>query len=217
MATLASIQIGQPESLVPVEGDTSDKPWRTAFYKQRVEGPVLVTRLGLEGDGVADTRVHGGADKAVCCYSVDHFPYWRDRLDEPELGGAAFGENFSIEGLAEHDVCLGDRWRIGGAELEVSQPRQPCWKLARRWRRKQLTLWVQQTGYTGWYVRVAAEGQVAPGDTIELIDRPFSDWTIERANHVMYELRDDLAATEALVGVEPLAESWKRQLRKRTR
>lgn len=215
MAALQSIQIGTPTEYQPVEGDTSDKPWTTGFYKRTVDGPITATRLGLEGDGVADTKNHGGLDKAICCYSADRFPYWRDRLNEPGLGAAAFGENFTFAGITEDDVCLGDRWRIGAAEFEVSQPRQPCWKLARRWRIKELTLWVQQTGYTGWYVRVVTEGEVAPGASVELADRPQAEWTIARANEVMYESTKDRAANEALVAVATLSESWKKQLRKR--
>ncbi|MEQ8849347.1 MOSC domain-containing protein [Botrimarina sp.] len=214
--TLISIQIGQPESREPVAGDTSERPWRTAFYKTPVEGPVRAARLALEGDSVADTRVHGGADKAVCCYSAEHFPYWRERLAEPGLGGAAFGENFTVSGLTEEQVRLGDRWRVGTATFEVSQPRQPCWKLARRWRRKELALWVQQTGYTGWYLRVVAEGHVTAGDEIQLVERPLPVWTIHRANGVMYGEADEREVA-ALVAVGPLAESWKRQLGKRLR
>lgn len=215
MAILQSIQVGQPETREPVPGDTSQKPWRTGFYKRAVDGAINATSGGLAGDAVADTRVHGGPDKAICCYSADRFPYWRERLGEPEFGAAAFGENFTLAGLTEDDVCLGDRWRIGSAEFEVSQPRQPCWKLARRWRIKELTLWVQQVGYTGWYVRVVAEGDVFPGAEVELAGRTQPEWTIARANEVMYVGAEDRAANEALIAVKTLSESWKRQLRKR--
>lgn len=216
MPHVASIQIGHPTDYDPVEGDTSTKPWRTAFYKTPVAGPVVARQLGLEGDSVADTRVHGGPDKAICVYSADHFEYWREDLGlGEEFGPAAFGENFTVEGFAEPDVCIGDRWRVGEAELEVAQPREPCWKLARRWKQKDLTLRVVQTGYTGWYVRVLTEGPVEAGAAIELLDRPEPDWTLERANEVMHHLKDDREAAEALVSLESLAASWKRQLTKR--
>lgn len=140
MPTLVSIQVGKPEHREPVEGDTSTKPWTTAFYKQPVDGPVQVAGAGLEGDGQADLRHHGGPDKAVCVYSAEHFAYWRDDLGfGEEFGGGAFGENFTVAGLDESSVCIGDVWRIGNVELQVTQPRQPCWKLARRWRLKDLT------------------------------------------------------------------------------
>ena len=216
MPRLISIQIGQPRDYEPVEGDTSDKPWRTAFYKEPVAGPIQAKRLGLEGDGVHEVEIHGGVDKALCVYSAEHWPHWREDLGlGDEFGPAAFGENLSIAGLTEADVCLGDRWRIGAAEFEVSQPRQPCWKLARRWKTKDLTLRVQQTGYTGWYVRVVTEGALEAGQPIELVDRPEPDWPLARANRVMYELKDDREATAALISVGVLSESWKEQLKKR--
>lgn len=217
MSRLASVQIGQPQRYEPVEGEASSKGWTTAFFKTPVVGPIAVGPLGLEGDQVAETRVHGGPDKAVCVYSSDRFSHWREDLglSEDEFGRAAFGENFTVMGLDESSVCLGDRWRIGTATFEVSQPRQPCWKLARRWKTKDLTLRVQQTGYTGWYVRVLEEGTVTPGDAIVIAESPLPEWTIKRANKVMYDLKDDAEATAALAAVEPLAGSWKRQLEKR--
>lgn len=214
---LLSIQVGTPQRLEPVEGDTSKKGWTTSFFKQPVDGPVAVARLGLDGDEVTEKRVHGGPDKAVCVYASEHWPYWRDRLDEPAFGEAAFGENFSIQGLTEPNVAIGDVWRIGSAAFQVSQPRQPCWKLARRWKTKQLTLWVQQNGYTGWYLRVLEEGEVAPGDAIAV--EPHTDgprrWTIADANAVMFDGQYDAEATAELAAFEPLANSWKRQLTKR--
>lgn len=215
MGRLVSIQVGKPQELEPIAGDTSRQPWRTAFFKRPVEGPVWAGPEGLEGNAVADTRVHGGPDKAVCVYSAEHWPYWRERLGEPDLGGAAFGENFSVAALAEPGVCLGDRWRVGDARFEVSQPRRPCWKLARRWREKRLTLWVQETGYTGWYLRVIEEGAVTPGDAIDLVERPLPEWTIARANEVMYDPDEDPQRAAELAAVGPLAESWKRELMKR--
>lgn len=216
MPTLASIQIGQPQRFEPVAGEVSNKSWTTAFYKTPVEGPISATAGGLAGDQVAETRVHGGPDKAICVYSADHLAYWREELQRgEEFAAAAFGENFTIEGLTEADVCLGDVWQIGTAEFEISQPRQPCWKLARRWKTKDLTARVQRTGYTGWYLRVTTEGTVTAGDPIRLKASPLAEWTIERANRVMYELKDDREATAALAAVEPLAASWKRQLLKR--
>lgn len=215
MPHLSSIQIGSPQRYEPVVGETSKKGWTTAFFKRPIEGRVNVGRLGLEGDEVAEKRVHGGPDKAVCVYSADHFAHWRADLAEPTLGAAGFGENFTVEDLSEETVCLGDRWRIGTAEFEVSQPRQPCWKLARRWKTKDLTLRVQQNGYTGWYLRVVTEGTITPGDAIEIVSSPLPEWTIARANRVMYELKDDTTATAELAAIEPLAGSWKRQLLKR--
>ena len=211
MAQLLSIQIGRPQDLAPTPDDLSHKPWRTAFYKQPIEGPIAVGKLGLEGDDVADRRVHGGVDKAICVYSAEHFPYWRYELGfGSEFTGGAFGENFTLAELTEGDVCIGDVWRIGSATLQVSQPRQPCWKLARRWKVKDLTLRVIQNGYTGWYLRVLTEGEVEPGAEIALDDRPHADWPLTRANQVMYDKAS--ADKESLARVPALSTSWHEQL-----
>src|SRR5690606_8606076 len=106
-------------------------------------------------------------------------------LNKPELRPGAFGENFTVKGLTEAAICVGDRWRVGGqAVVEVSQPRQPCWKLARRWGIKTLALHVQKTGRTGWYFRTLVEGMVAPDMYLQLIERPHPAWTVERANQI---------------------------------
>ena len=137
-----------------------------------IEGPVAFTALGAAGDEQADRVNHGGPDKAILAYSAEHYREWRTELDRPELPFGAFGENVTIAGLTEADMCIGDRWWAGDVLFEVSQPRQPCWKLARRWRVKSLPAKVIQTGRTGWYLRVLADGELRAGAELELIDRP---------------------------------------------
>jgi MOSC domain-containing protein YiiM len=176
---LLSIQVGPPRSFgIPGASDPMDRPWTTGFYKEPTVGPVLVGRTNLEGDGQADLVNHGGPDKAVLAYSADHYPAWRSELAKPDLPFGAFGENFTVVGQTEADVCIGDRWTVGEVRLEVSQPRLPCWKLARRWRIKDLALRVDRTGRSGWYFRVLAEGQVTTGQSWRLEERPFPDWTV---------------------------------------
>lgn len=210
-----SIQIGKPQRREATEGDLSDKPWETAFYKSPIEGLVRVKQLGLEGDGQADLVNHGGADKAICVYPSQYIPYWREELGIKEIGPGAFGENFTVADLTEEEVCIGDIWRAGSTEVQVSQPRQPCWKLARRWQVKDLALRVVQNGYTGWYLRVLQEGQVSPDDSIELLNRPEPTWTIARANEVMHHQKDDRDAASELAAVVLLSESWRLELTKR--
>lgn len=170
---LASIQVSLPRSFGQ-EGaaDPMDRPWTTGFFKEPVSSAVRLGLINLEGDGQADLVHHGGTDKAVLAYSAEHYPGWRQSMNNPSLPFGAFGENFTITGLTEADVCIGDIWQVGDeAVLEVSQPRQPCWKLARRWRIKSLALDVQQTGRTGWYFRVLTEGIVAAGMRLVLLFR----------------------------------------------
>lgn len=211
---LASLQIGKVESLGSVNAaDPMDRDWITAFLKKPVMNPVWASKLGLEGDQQADRENHGGVDKAICAYSSDHFPYWRKELGADDLGYGAFGENFSVTGLTEDQICLGDRWLLGqGLLLEVSQPRSPCWKLARRWKTKNLVQRVQETGKTGWYFRVIQPEFACAGTAMQLVERPFPEWTVTRANQVMYQHKSDRARTEALYSVPTLSASWQTTL-----
>ncbi len=190
-------------------------PWTSGFSKEPVAGPVRVTAANLDGDGQADLENHGGPDKAVCVYSADHLPYWAEHLGLTEMTFGAFGENFTLGNLVEPGVCIGDVWEIGSAVFQVSQPRQPCWKLARRWRVKTLAAQVQQTGFTGWYFRVLAEGIVEAGQTLRLADRPCPEWTVARANRVMHIDKDDHRQAAELATLPWLAASWRHQLDKR--
>ncbi|WP_397570319.1 MOSC domain-containing protein [Schlesneria sp. T3-172] len=213
---LQSIQVGLPRKM-GLEGatDPMDRPWTSGFQKSPVPGPVRVGSTNVEGDGQADLEHHGGPDKAVLAYSADHYAQWRQVLQKPNLPFGAFGENFTIAGLNETTVCVGDIWQLGDVRLQVSQPRQPCWKLARRWRIKTLALQVQESGRTGWYFRVLTEGMITPGLGFHLQDRPYPDWTIERSNRIMHFEKDDLRAAAELAALAPLATSWKSTLTKR--
>lgn len=193
-------------------GEWWDKPWTTGFYKQPVLGDIWLGYEGLKGDQQADRRYHGGPEKAVCVYASEHLPYWQQQLGLPDLPHGAFGENFTVSGLLESDVCIGDRYQIGQAVVQVSQPRQPCWKLARRWQVKDLTVQVERTGYTGFYFRVIKHGTVAAGETFTLVERPFPQWTIALANEIMHHRRADKAAARELAECPLLSSSWKDSL-----
>ena len=204
-----SIQVALPKEFAGAGVDPMERTWRTGFFKQPVFGAVRVTRTNLAGDGQADLENHGGFDKAVCVYPADHYAWWREELDERQLPYGAFGENFSIRGLDETLVCIGDVWAAADVRFQVSQPRVPCWKLARRWRRKELPAIVLQTGRTGWYFRVLQEGHVVAGERLALAERLHPDWTIERANRVMHREKHDLEAAAALAALPQLAQSWR--------
>lgn len=214
---LASIQVSLPRSFGQ-EGaaDPMDRPWTTGFFKEPVLGPLRLGLTNLEGDGQADRLHHGGPDKAVLAYSAEHYPLWRQSLNQPALPFGAFGENFTVTGLTEADVCIGDTWLVGDeVVVQVSQPRQPCWKLARRWRIKSLALDVQQTGRTGWYFRVLSEGTVTAGMRFVLHDRPHPDWTVARANQVMHVDKRNIAAAQELAAISLLSENWQATLSRR--
>jgi MOSC domain-containing protein YiiM len=215
-ATLCSIQIGSPQDY-GFEGaaDPHDMPWKTGFFKTPIDGPVFVSATNLAGDGQADLKNHGGIDKAVLAYSADHYPSWRKELRIPDMPFGAFGENLSVAGLSEQLVYIGDIFRVGTVTFEVSQPRQPCWKLGRRWRRHEPTGLVVRNGRSGWYLRVLEEGWIAARMSVELIARPNPAWSIARANEILHHRRTDLPLTLALANVPGLAASWVEELRER--
>jgi MOSC domain-containing protein YiiM len=176
---LASIHVGMPAQLGGADGE---RAWVSGIFKTPVSGPIWLGRLNLAGDGQADLRVHGGPDKAVLAYSADHYPFWTGRLPGVDFPYGAFGENFTIAGLTEDSVCIDDVYRVGDAAIYVTQPRQPCWKLARKLGTKEIGPLVIGTGYTGWYFGVMHEGFVRTGDRLTLIHRPNPNWTIRRVN-----------------------------------
>ena len=210
---IVSIQVGQPAVHgQPGAAEPIDQPWRTGFYKQPVVGPVWLGRTNLAGDGQANLRVHGGPDKAVLSYAARHYPAWRTELNMPDLPYGAFAENFTVSSLDEQSVCLGDVYAIGQARVEVSQPRQPCANITRRWKLPGLTERVEATGRHGWYARVLDEGEVAPGDRIVLIERPFPEWTVARAFRVMRQRTVERDEAAALRDVPTLSDSWRKTL-----
>lgn len=217
-AILLSIHVGMPKSYGRDGAtDPHDLPWTTGFYKSPVSGPVYTGAENLAGDGQADPKHHGGVDKAVLVYSAGHYQKWRDELALPDLPFGAFGENFTISGLSEELLCIGDKLRIGPAAFEVSQPRQPCWKLARRWRIHELPGYVVTSGRTGWYLRVIEEGHVEAGLPVALIERPNPDWTLARANQIMHHRKSDLHAALELAAVPGISNAWARELSERAR
>jgi MOSC domain-containing protein YiiM len=192
-----------------------DMAWTTGFFKSPVEGAVFVNFTNLAGDGQADLKNHGGVDKALLAYSADHYPKWREELPMPGMPYGAFGENLTIGGWDESSVYIGDICRIGKVTFEVSQPRQPCWKLARRWRMHELTALVVNNGRSGWYLRVLEEGSIEAQMEAVLLERPNPDWSIARANKILHHCKTDLALTLQLANVPSLALSWVKELQER--
>jgi MOSC domain-containing protein YiiM len=216
MPTIVSIQVGRPQTFDyerPADGRSSR--WTTAFFKSPVRGAVQVAELGLTGDEQADRKSHGGIDKAVLAYSADHYAYWRAHLALPDMPFGGFGENLTIADLDENGVCIGDRWRAGAVLFEVSQPRQPCWKMGRRWRMPDLPKQVIRNGKSGWYLRVLDEGQLSAGTQIEFVLRPRPEWTIARAIRLLYHEPDNIAGLKELANVPELSHAWREELLER--
>ena len=215
-ATLVSVQVGEPRTYeTPPLYTKRPAPWRSGFVKEPVSGPVMLAHLNLAGDGQADLDAHGGRDKAVNVYPSEHYAHWIGQQVLSALDAGRFGENFTVQGLLESEVCIGDRFRIGSATVEVSQPRQPCWKLAHFIGRADMVKRVIAAGRTGWYFRVLEPGAVEAGTAIELLERPFPRWTLEEANRLMHRDRGDGAGAAALAECPSLSESWRRSFQRR--
>lgn len=205
--------------LIVSVGSVGDLPYRdrsvrSAFVKTPVAEVVAVTRLGLRGDEQGDRGNHGGPDKAICVFPAEHYPYYEQLLDR-RLTRPAFGENLTTSGLTEDNLCIGDLLRIGTALVQVSLPRNPCFKLAARHGVKQLAVWFERSGRTGWYLRVLEPGQLRAGCSIELADRRHPRATVGEANRVMHHDTRDGPAIRALLALPELADTWRRTFERR--
>jgi MOSC domain-containing protein YiiM len=194
---------------------------RSAIAKVPLEGPVKIGFLGVEGDEQADLSVHGGPDKALHHYPADHYVHWGTlAVDHPLLNApGAFGENISTYGLVEDAVCIGDRFRLGTALLEISQPRQPCWKQGERMEWTTLPKMMIRERRSGWYYRVIEEGAGEAGDELALVDRPFPDWTVKRVFGLVIagDHKLDPRPLAMLARVEPLCAEWRARAEELTR
>ncbi|HEX7784067.1 MAG TPA: MOSC domain-containing protein [Sphingobium sp.] len=187
----------------------------SAIAKTPVAGPLRIGWLGLEGDAVADRLHHGGWDKAIHLYPQDHYPFWKARNPGHALleTVGAFGENIASSGLTESGICVGDRFSLGSAIVEVSHGRQPCWKLDHRFGARDVMATIVKTARCGIYFRVIQEGEAdAMRDTsMDLIDRPQPEWTVERIFRLLIGggHRADPAAVRELAVMPLLAEAWR--------
>ena len=188
---------------------------RSAIGKRAVAGRVAITPLGLAGDAQADMVHHGGPDKALHHYPRDHYPFWREVVGDLALLAqpGAFGENISTHGLTEGEVCLGDRFRLGTALIEVSHGRQPCWKQGHAFAAPKVTAMIVANTRSGWYYRVIEPGEAAAGDDFALVDRVRPQWSVAR----MFGLviggghKTEATALRDLVAEPLLAGSWRRR------
>jgi len=168
MPRVVSVNVGLPRQISVRRG----RPLMSSIVKDPVEGRVRATGANLEGDKQADLTVHGGADKAVYAYAIEDIAWWSELLERPEVGAGWFGENLTTEGLDVTGSVVGERWRIGEAEFEVSQPRLPCAKLGIRFGEPRMVRGFARVSRPGAYLRIIAEGTVGAGDEIELLHRP---------------------------------------------
>lgn len=215
---LVSVNVGMPREVV----------WHgigvtTGIFKYPVQGRVPLRRLNLKGDRQADLTVHGGADKAVYCYPLRHFSYWTQELPGRDLPMGTFGENFTIDsasqnGLPENSICIGDRFSVGSAEVVVTQPRLPCYKLGLRFQMDDMVKRFLASGRTGFYVAVVREGDVGAGDEITEVARDTNAVPVSEITRLYVAKRyseGDAGVVQQALKVSALPESWKAYFRER--
>jgi MOSC domain-containing protein YiiM len=201
---LVSVNVGLPQEVI-----WKGKTVTTGIFKEPVEERVKVRFLNLDGDRQADLTVHGGLDKAIYVYPVEHYEYWRGELPEMELPWGMFGENLTTVGLLEDSVNIGDRFRIGTAEVMVTQPRMPCYKLGIKFGRANMVKQFLDSRLTGFYFSVLQEGEVGVGDAMELISRDENNVTVADITRLYVRQRDDLQMLQRAAQVKALPDGWR--------
>jgi len=208
--TILQLRTGRLQAL-------ADTGATTGIYKQKVEAAFL-SETGLEQDEQGDTRHHGGSEKALHHFASDHYTRLQQILPAHAAGHCqpgAFGENLVTKGLTETDVCVGDIYKLGEAILQVSQPRQPCWRLNARFGYPEMSRLLQQTLRTGWYYRVLQEGMVRQGDTLMLEQRPNPEWPLSRVLTLLYDTPLEHHALAAMAELTQLSPNLRQLARKR--
>lgn len=185
----------------------------TGIFKEPVEGRVMAGRRGLKGDRVIDLRVHGGEHKAVYAYPDEHYAVWSDELGRDDLAPGQFGENFTTEGLMEDTVHIGDRFSVGEAVLEVTQPRVPCYKLGIKMGDARFPKRFLESMRSGFYLRVIEEGEVGAGDVIELIEPGPEQISIKALYALRFQKPRDKDEIQRALTVPALSGEWQKELR----
>jgi len=204
---IVSVNIGLPREVI-----WHGRSVTTGIFKEAVAGRVVLRTLNLDGDRQADLHVHGGKDKAVYCYPVEHYAYWKKELPGRELPMGSFGENLTTEGMSEDSVHLGDRFSAGSAEVVVTQPRLPCYKLGIRFQMDDMVRRFLASGRTGFYVAVTREGNVGAGDEIKELEREANGVAVSEITRLYIAKRygaDEATAVRQALRVAALPESWK--------
>jgi MOSC domain-containing protein YiiM len=205
-----SVNVGLPREVM-----WRGKPVRTGIYKEPVSGRVAVASLNLAGDGQADLRVHGGRDKAVYAYPSEYYELWSRERPELELGPGTFGENLTTEGLVDDDVAVGDRFRVGTAELVATQPRLPCFKLGIKMGRDEFVTEFLERGLYGFYLAVRREGEVEAGDPIVALEHDPRRFGVTEVARLYVNGRGNVEGMRRAAELDVLPESWRNYFRKR--
>ncbi|HEX3249503.1 MAG TPA: MOSC domain-containing protein [Pyrinomonadaceae bacterium] len=207
---IISVNVGLPRLVL-----RNDEPVSTGIFKEPVTGRVTLRTLNLDGDRQSDLSVHGGPQKAVYLYPSEHYEFWKRELPDMDLPWGMFGENFTSEGILETETTIGDKVRIGTAELMVTQPRMPCYKLGIRFGRADIIKRFLVSERTGFYFSVLKEGEVGAGDQIELLEKNDSGVRVVDVTRLYSSDKENVDLLRRAIATEPLPENWKEYFRKR--
>src|SRR4051812_29841432 len=208
MARLVSVNVGLPREVA-----WRGKTVRTGIWKAPVVGSCHVGKLNLTGDGQADTMGHGGEQRAVLVYQLDSYRYWETRLGRSAFVQGQFGENLTVEGLPDDEVCIGDRYRIGSALFEVTQPRTTCYRVGIRMDEPQMAALLTSSGRPGFYCRVLEEGDVCAGDPIALISRGPEQMTVAAVNGLLYSNHHASDLLQRVLRIPALSPGWRQSFK----
>jgi len=209
---IISLNVGKPQLVI-----VNDQPVSTGIFKEPIADRVILRTLNLDGDRQADLSVHGGPYKAVYVYPSEHYLFWKHELPEMELPWGMFGENLTTTGLFETETHIGDRFRVGSAEVKVTQPRMPCYKLAIRFERNDIIKRFLVSERTGFYLSVLKEGEVGAGDEFELLERNTSDVRVVDVVRLYSSDKRDLDLLRRAIASESLPNNWREHFRERLR
>src|SRR3989475_7383972 len=203
MARLLSVNVGLPRDVEP-----TGRTVPTAIWKDPVRGRCRVGRLHLEGDGQGDLAGHGGEQRAVFVYQIESYRYWQAQLKRTDFVYGQFGENLTIEGLPDDAVCIGDRYRIGSAIFEITQPRVTCYRVSIRMNESRMPALLTGSGRPGFYFRVLQEGDVGAGDEITKVGEASERMTVAEINALLYSSSHPRELLERALRIEALPSGW---------
>lgn len=205
-----SLNVGRPRLVL-----RNDEPVSTGIFKEPVNGRVMLRTLNLDGDRQADLTVHGGPEKAVYVYPSEHYEFWQRELPDMDLPWGMFGENFTTVGLDETETRIGDKFRIGSAEVMVTQPRMPCYKLGMRFGRTDIIKRFLVSERSGFYLSVLKEGEVGVGDAIEVLEKKESGVRVVDITRLYSSEKHNADLMRQAIATEALPESWREYFRRR--
>ncbi|QCD52474.1 MOSC domain-containing protein [Campylobacter sp. RM16192] len=216
MAVVKALLIGKVQTYGDANSANSiNKIWQSAIFKVATKDEIYADKFGFNGDEVADKKHHGGEQKAIFANSYENYLAWSEFLGLSNLPFGAMGENLTISGMHENNVCIGDIHKIGSIVLQISQPRKPCFKLSKRWMNAGMAKEIFRSGLSGWYYRVLENGYCKAGDIVQIIQRDKVGMSVMEVNRLFYSPKDNMSLMDKFMSLDSLSDRWKDDVKKR--